>query len=157
MNMYLAKLQEKPVPNVVQKTGLNVFFLDKMEVDDTEGVSSLEEGEIREVTRKLPLQITMNKTDYDRDATIKLLRSKNVFNVVHAETPSKMNRLIDSIVEHESDDDDLNEDINIPTAIEEDEEQGAISLDALKDFHAPTESASDKIAISFVIEEKFKF
>ena len=123
MNMYLAKLQEKPVPNVVQKTGLNVFFLDKMEVDDTEGVSSLEEGEIREVTRKLPLQITMNKTDYDRDATIKLLRSKNVFNVVHAETPSKMNRLIDSIVEHESDDDDLNEDINIPTAIEEDEEE----------------------------------
>jgi len=41
--------------------------------------------------------------------------------------------------------------------VEEDEEQGAISLDALKDFHAPTESASDKIAISFVIEEKFKF
>ena len=120
--MYLAKLQEKPVPNVVQKTGLNVFLRDNVEVND---LSSLEEGEIREVTRKLPLQITMNKTDYDRDATIKLLRSKNVFKVVHEETPSKMNRLIDSIVEYESDEDD---DINIPTVIEEEEEEELVEI-----------------------------
>ena len=126
MNMYLAKLQEKPVPNVVQKTGLNVFLRDNVEVND---LSSLEEGEIREVTRKLPLQITMNKTDYDRDATIKLLRSKNVFKVVHEETPSKMNRLIDSIVEYESDeDDDHDEDINIPTVIEEEEEEELVEI-----------------------------
>ena len=99
MNIYLAKLQEKPIPNIKQKLGINVNLPHKK--DDTEEEVKEEEPEIVEEegadetkeTEKVPMCQIMDgrkNAKLDRNNIIKLLKDKNIFSVKRRTMPKQM-------------------------------------------------------------------
>ena len=99
MNIYLAKLQEKPIPNIKQKLGINVNLPHKK--DEIEEEVKEEEPEIVEEdgadetkeTEKVPMCQIMDgrkNAKLDRSNIIKNLKDKNLFSVKKRTMPKQM-------------------------------------------------------------------
>ena len=94
MNVYLAKLKEKPVPSIKHKDGIQVFFasteLVSPEIDETmierdedgEIVADYNESDKKEVkTRVCKIEDGTKRSKLDRDVVMKLLKEKKIFAV----------------------------------------------------------------------------
>ena len=99
MNIYLAKLQEKPIPNIKQKLGINVNLPHKKDETEEEvkeeEVEVIEEDGINETkeTEKVPMCQIMDgrkNAKLDRSNIIKNLKDKNLFSVKKRTMPKQM-------------------------------------------------------------------
>ena len=98
MNIYLAKLQEKPIPNIKQKLGINVNLPHKKdeteeEVKEEPEIVEEEGADETKETEKVPMCQIMDgrkNAKLDRNNIIKLLKDKNIFSVKRRTMPKQM-------------------------------------------------------------------
>ena len=135
MDIYLARLQQKPIPNIKNKDGVQVFFskteLVSPEVDenlierdeDGEIVADYNETDKQEVKKSLcKIQDGRKESKLDRELIMKILSENHVFHVSRKHLPQQSPELAETVVPP---DEDVSEKITktLQFEIESDEEE----------------------------------
>jgi len=104
MNIYLAKLREKPIPNIQYKKGHSIFlgqpkekeFVDEEELDEElNDQEPIEEEKLEDVQEERPKRLckisdNRSKMDFDYNKFMESLRTQHVFPVKKQLKPSQM-------------------------------------------------------------------
>ena len=116
MDIYLARLQQKPIPNIKNKDGVQVFFskteLTSPEVDDNlierdeegEIVADYNETEKKEVKKSVcKIQDGRKESKLDRELIMKILNENHVFHVSRKHLPQQSPELAETVVPPDED------------------------------------------------------
>ena len=132
MDIYLARLQQKPIPNIKNKDGVQVFF-SKMELvspqvdenlierdEDGEIVADYNETDKQEVKTSLcKIQDGRKESKVDRELIMKALSEKHVFHVSRKHLPQQSHELSETVIPR---DEDISDKITKQIQFEEEEE-----------------------------------
>ena len=155
MNIYLAKLKEKPIPNIQYKRGLSIFLgqddleddnseiLDDEQTEDIEQTEDLSEDIVQEEKPKRMCKITDNrsKEGFDYNNFMESLRRQHKFTVTKQIRPSQMP---ESKIYEDEYNDDISVELKDPLTVQEEEDEQTIQ-EPEKEDQEPEKEEIDKI------------